>query len=279
MSLYYDLHTHTHHSDGLLCPRDLVREAHASGIGGIALTDHDVTSGLEEASESAQELGLELIPGVEVSVTWGGQTIHIVGVRIDPAHPGLQAGLVWLQAVRHERAEAMGARLSRCGIEGVYQGVLRQSHGVIVGRTHFARYLVEHGFAKDIRQAFTRYLRKGGSGYVATKWASLGEAVGWIRAASGVAVIAHPARYGLTSGALRRLIEEFKEAGGEGIEVVSGSHNAEEVERFADLSLAHGLLASAGSDYHGPGETRTAVGRLQSLPARCTPVWSLWASS
>ncbi|MHB1778032.1 MAG: PHP domain-containing protein [Acidimicrobiales bacterium] len=279
MPLYYDLHTHTHHSDGLLCPRDLVREAHASGIRGIALTDHDVTSGLEEAFQCASECGLELIPGVEVSVTWGGQTIHIVGVRIDPGNPALQAGLGRIQETRRERARAMSLRLSRCGIAGAYEGVLRHSHGVIVGRTHFARYLVEQGFAKDIRQAFTRYLRKGGSAYVAAQWASLADAVGWIRGAGGAAVIAHPGRYRLSTGAMRRLIGEFKEAGGEGIEVVSGSHNEEAVEHFAEISLAHGLLASAGSDYHGEGETHTGVGRLKPLPAKCTPLWSLWARS
>ncbi|MHB8414402.1 MAG: PHP domain-containing protein [Acidiferrobacteraceae bacterium] len=278
MSLYYDLHTHTYHSDGLLTPRELLREAQASGIRGIALTDHDVTSGLDEASRSARDFGVELILGVELSVSWSGQTLHVLGLRIEPGNPTLQAGLLRLQEARRARARAIGERLARHGIEGAYEGALRHSRGIIVGRTHFARYLVEQGHVKDLKHAFTRYLRKGAPGYVATQWAGLDEAVAWIVAAGGLAVIAHPARYRLTTGALHRLIDEFKTAGGLGIEVVSGSHSPEDVQRFALLAQEYELLASAGSDYHGPGETRTAVGRLAALPPGCAPVWNAWAA-
>lgn len=276
MSLYYDLHTHTHHSDGMLAPSDLLRRAHASGIRGIAVTDHDATTGLDEAATSARALGIELIPGIELSVTWSGQTIHILGLNIAPADPDLQAGLARLQEARRVRGRAIGERLARLGIEGAYEGALAHAQGVILGRTHFAHYLVGRGVARDLRDAFARYLRKGKPGYAPVRWCTLDEAVGWIRGAGGVAVIAHPARYKLSNGALQRLIRDFQSAGGLGIEVVSGSHSPDDSERFGRLACELGLLASAGSDFHGPSETRMEVGRIPPLPAACTPVWSVW---
>lgn len=272
----YDLHSHSWVSDGTLSPTALVQRAAAGGVDVLALTDHDDTAGCAEAQAAAAECDLTLLPGVEISVTWQGMTVHIVGLDIDPAAPALQAGLAQLREFRGWRAEEMGRRLAERGIDGAYEGAAALSRGRIISRTHFAHYLVSRGCGKDVRDIFKHYLKRNKPGHVPGQWAALEEAVGWVRSAGGVAVVAHPARYELTSAKLRRLLGEFMECGGEAIEVISGSHTPSDVQAMARHARSLGLLASAGSDFHGPENPWVELGRLPRMPDGLTPVWQRW---
>lgn len=253
-----------------------MKRACACGVGVIALTDHDTTDGLAEARTAADALGLRLIPGVEISVTWGGRTIHMVGLNLDPSNAELQTGLSRLLAYRAWRAEEIGRRLAKQGIADAYQGAKAFSNGRLIGRTHFARFLVAQGRAVDLRDVFNRYLVNGKPGHVSGEWATLEEATRWITGAGGQAVIAHPARYKLTRTRLLKLLGEFRECGGVGLEVVSGSHSRDEVFNYACLARDLRMLASAGSDYHGPENPWIDLGRLPALPPACTPIWHDW---
>lgn len=272
----YDLHTHSMVSDGTLTVAELVERAAAQGVTDLALTDHDCTAGLAEASAIAANLGLNLIPGVEISVTWGGRTLHLIGLNIDRENPALQAGLKELRACRNERAEEIARSLQRAGIEGALEGATRYAHGDILSRAHFARFLVERGYASRVPDVFNRYLTPGKPGYVAGRWAALEQAVSWVQGAGGIAVIAHPARYKLTRSKLVQLFSEFKECGGAAVEVISGSQRPETAGFLAQLARETGLLGSCGSDYHGPENVWVELGKLPALPAGCEPVWSLW---
>ncbi|WP_133512461.1 PHP domain-containing protein [Candidatus Thiosymbion oneisti] len=272
----YDLHTHSTASDGTLTPPELVALAAAKGVEVLALTDHDTLEGLASARTAADAAGLILSPGVEISVTWGGRTIHIIGLGIDLRNQALCAGLAELSAYRRRRAEAIGQRLAKEGIEGAFEGARAFSNGRLIGRTHFARFLVQRGYASDEREVFKHYLVKGKPGHVVGDWASLETAVGWIRGAGGQAVIAHPGRYHFTRAKLLRLIGEFTALGGVGIEVVSGSHTPDECLRFARYAQENRLLASVGSDFHGPGNPWTQLGGMAPLPSFCTPIWADW---
>lgn len=276
MTLHYDLHSHSTASDGTLSPTELVTRAHAQGVNVLALTDHDVTAGLAEAGAEADRLGLRLVPGVEVSVSWHNQTIHIVGLHIDPSNQLLQQGLSRLRVFRDWRAEEIGRRLERHGISGAYAGAKRYAQGSIISRTHFARFIIEIGHANDMQQVFKKFLVNGKPGHVAGEWASLTEATQWIRTAGGQAVIAHPARYKLTATRMRQLLQEFKECEGDGIEVISGSHSRDECYTMANYAQQFGLLSSSGSDYHGPTNPWLELGRLPKLPSVCVPIWGQW---
>ena len=273
----HDLHTHSTASDGTLSPEALVMRAHQAGVRTLALTDHDTLDGLDAALLAAAEWGVNLIPGVEISVSWGERTIHILGLRVEPQAPALTAGLARLRDYRRWRAQEIGRRLAAKGISGAYEGALALSGGErFVGRTHFARLLVRRGYASTVRDVFKHYLVKGKPGHVSGDWASLEEALAWIREAGGQAVIAHPARYGFTAAKMRRLIGEFRELGGLGIEVVSGSHSRDEACVYAQRARESSLLASAGSDYHGPEHPYLELGHLPRLPPGCTPIWADW---
>lgn len=273
MSNHYDLHSHSTASDGTLSPADLVEAAHAAGIRVLALTDHDTTAGIEAASQAAAAVGMGLVPGVEISVSWSSQTVHVLGLNIDPDCLPLQTGLQRLRGFRDWRAEEIGRRLARAGIEGAWQGARALARGRILSRTHFAHYLVAQGHAGSVRDVFKRFLVTGKPGYVSGEWAGLDEALGWIQAAGGMAVIAHPARYGMTASKLRRLFGEFRELGGVGLEVVSGSHTRDNVYAMAAHARTERLLASCGSDYHGPENPWVRLGQLSELPAGCRPIW------
>ena len=274
--LNIDLHCHSNVSDGLLAPAAVVARAAANGVDALALTDHDDVSGLMAAQAAAAEAGLTLINGVEISVTWGGQTVHIVGLRIDPAHPALAEGLHGIRLGRIERAQRMGDDLARAGIAGAYEGAYDgATNKQMVGRTHFARWLVEQGHVPDIRTAFKRFLTRGHPGYVEHEWTSLENAVGWIRASGGMAVVAHPGRYAFNARQLHLFLDAFRALGGEGIEVITGSHHPSEYEKFAELARAFGFKASRGADFHAPGEG-IDIGRLPALPYYCQPVWQGW---
>ena len=274
MFLKHDLHTHSTLSDGTLSPGRLVRQAVDAGIDVLALTDHDCVSGIARAREAARETGLRLVPGVEISVSWNGHTVHVLGLNLDENNPILRQGLARLCEYRAWRAEEIGRRLAKKGITGAYEGACALATGMLVGRTHFARFLVAEGHARDVREVFRKFLVSGKPGHVRGEWAGLEEALGWIRDAGGLAVIAHPARYKMTRGKLRRLIGEFRELGGRGLEVVSGSHSKDECFTMARHAADFGLLASAGSDYHGPENPWINLGQLPHLPHGCDPVWN-----
>lgn len=276
MNMIYDLHSHSTASDGTLTPAQLVQRAHEAGVGVLALTDHDSTGGIFEAQLAASRCGMQLVPGAEISVTWQGSTIHIVALGIDRHSPPLQQGLKKLVEFRQWRAEEIGRKLELAGIEGAYEAARSFSNGTLISRTHFARFLVEQGKAKDMRAVFKHYLVKGKPGHVHGQWASLDEAVGWIREAAGQAVIAHPARYRLTRTKLRRLIRDFRDAGGAALEVVSGSHSADESFTMAAHAKDYELLSSTGSDFHSPDQPWVKLGRLPPLPHGCVPVWRDW---
>ena len=276
MDIIYDLHSHSTASDGTLTPTQLVQRAHEAGVSVLALTDHDSTEGITEAQQAASMCDLQLVPGAEISVTWTGRTIHIVALGINPHSPSLQQGLKKLVEFRHWRAEEIGRKLELKGIGGAYEAARTLSNGTLISRTHFARFLVEQGRAKDMRAVFRHYLVKGKPGHVHGEWASLDEAVGWIREAGGQAVIAHPARYRLTRTKLRKLIRDFRDAGGAALEVVSGSHSVDEAFTMAAHAKDYELLSSAGSDFHSPEQSWTELGRLPPLPHGCFPVWGDW---
>lgn len=280
--LRYDLHSHTTHSDGTLAPAELVARARAKGIDVLAVTDHDSTEGLIEAETAASQQGLVLVPGVEISVTWEGHTLHLVGLHVDRTHPGLCAGLARLREFRDWRAQEIDRRLAKHRVTGALAGARRFAHGAIVSRTHFARFLVERGYVRSMNLAFKQFLIKGKPGHVPGDWASLAEAVGWIQAAGGQAVIAHPARYKVSAGKLRKLFGEFRELGGDAIEVISGNHDPQANSHFAQLAQEFGFRASIGSDYHGPEVATNQdrpwadLGKLPALPEGCVPVWEAW---
>ncbi|MCG7870953.1 MAG: PHP domain-containing protein [Candidatus Thiodiazotropha lotti] len=272
----YDLHSHSTASDGTLSPRALVQRAAEAGVEVLALTDHDTTAGIDEASEAAQSCGLVLIPGVEVSVSWNRQTVHLVGLNVDPHDPNLNGGLQRLRDFREWRAEEIGRRLDKAGISGAYEGARSLAEGGLVSRTHFARFLVRSGIVEDERKVFKRFLVSGKPGHVPGAWASLEEAVGWIHAAGGQAVIAHPARYKMTRSKLRQLLKTFVALQGDGLEVVSGSHSRDDYINMAKHAKDFDLMASAGSDFHCPQNPWIELGRLPGLPEGCKPVWQNW---
>jgi predicted metal-dependent phosphoesterase TrpH len=273
----YDLHAHSTHSDGLLTPSELVQRAVARGVDVLALTDHDELSGIAEASAQARAAKLSFIAGAELSVSWRDVTLHVLGLRIDADCVGLRDGLAKIRAGRAERARRIGASLEDAGIPDAYDGALRfVTSDRLISRTHFARFLVEAGHVREMRDVFKRYLVRGKPGHVEHRWAELSEAIAWIHAAGGRAVLAHPGRYKASPAALRELLTEFRDAGGDGIEVLSPSHSAAQVTDFACHARRLGFLASSGSDYHGPGESFVDLGDMPPLPSGVTPVWHDW---
>ncbi len=273
-----DLHCHSTVSDGLMAPAALVERAKANNVDLLALTDHDEIGGLDEAIQAAAGLGMRFVTGTEISVSWGDdQTVHIVGLNFDHRHPELVAGLGRVRGGRDARAGRMAAELAKVGIDGAYEGALKYAgNPALISRSHFARYIVERGFARDVKTVFDHWLAKGKPGYVSHPWAEMHEALGWIKAAGGVAVIAHPGRYRLTPAQRRELFVAFKELGGEGIEVISGSHNEAEVREFA--GIARGIrfpgLACLGFSWSGRELYRSRS--HGGLPADLKPVWSVW---
>jgi predicted metal-dependent phosphoesterase TrpH len=273
-----DLHCHSTVSDGLMRPAALVERARANGVDLLSLTDHDEIGGLEEAAQAAESFGMRFVNGTEISVSWGDdQTVHVVGLGFDRNDVALAAGLARVRSGRDGRAARIAAELAKVGIDGAYAGALKYvGNPALISRSHFARYIVERGFARDVKTVFDHWLAKGKPGYVSHAWAELDEAIGWIRAAGGIAVLAHPGRYRLTPAQRRELYVAFKNQGGQGIEVVSGSHNADEIREFAGIAREFGFLASRASDFHGPGESFIDLGRMAQLPPDLTPVWEAW---
>ncbi len=273
MDVCYDLHSHSTASDGTLTPAALLERASTAGVNVLALTDHDTLAGVAEAQAAARVAGIALVPGVEISVSWQHMTIHVLGLNVSPGYQPLLAGLAGLQDYRVWRAEEIARKLEKNGIGGALKGAQKHCKGGILSRTHFAHFLVEAGRAASVSDVFRHYLVRGKPGFVGGQWASMEDALRWITDAGGLPVIAHPARYGLTRTKLNRLVSEFKEAGGTGIEVVSGSHSRDETLHMAAVARTNGLFASCGSDYHGPEKPWVELGRLRVLPDGCTPIW------
>lgn len=275
--LNIDLHSHSRVSDGVLSPTELVRRAHANGVKVLALTDHDEVSGVAEAKKAAAELGIKLVSGVEISITWAGTSIHIVGLNVDENDPVLIDMLRRNRSGRTERAQRMGERLDRLGIPGAYEGALKYvTNPNLISRKHFARFLVESGVCPTISNAFDKYLRDGGPAYVPHQWATLTESLEWILNSGGTAIVAHPGRYPLKDVALHAFLDEFKQLGGTGIEAVTGSHSPDQYLEFARLAKRYGLLVSAGSDFHAPDESPVDVGCLPDFPCPVDTVWKDW---
>ncbi len=275
--LNVDLHCHSNISDGLLTPAAVAGHARRAGVDVWALTDHDEVSGVAAARLAARDNGMRFIPGVEISITWANETVHIVGLRIDETDAALCAGLARTRSGRDARGREIAAQLALAGIPGAYEGALKYvGNPDLMSRTHFARYIVESGKCANIADVFRKYLSEGKPGYVPHRWASLAEAVGWIHGAGGVAVIAHPGRYRFTDLAQGALFDEFKQLGGTAIEVVTGSHSPDQYPQYARLANDYGFLASRGTDFHGPGESRVDFAQLPALPGNVTPVWHDW---
>lgn len=273
-----DLHCHSRVSDGTLEPEALAERAHANGVDLWSLTDHDEIGGQQRALQTATQLKLAYLSGVEISVTFAGETVHIVGLGFDPHDPALQEGLAHTRGGRERRAQDMGADLARVGITGAYEGALKYvGNPELISRTHFARHLVEQGVCSDTNEVFRRFLTEGKPGFVTHRWAALGDAVHWITEAGGVAVIAHPGRYDFTATEEFALFSEFKAHGGLGVEVITGSHGQADFKKYTDMALEFELAASRGSDFHSPQESRIDLGQLPMLPNQLRPVWELVA--
>jgi len=269
-----DLHCHSVVSDGTLSPELLAARAKANGVELWALTDHDEVGGQARARDAALALGLPYLTGTEISVSFAGRVVHIVGLGFDHQNAALVAGLHATRGGREARARDMAAGLAQVGIKGAFEGALHYvGNPELISRTHFARFLVDSGVCSDVSEVFRRFLTEGKPGYVPHRWAALGDAVRWINEAQGVAVIAHPGRYDFTPTEEYALITEFIAHGGRGIEVVTGSHTAAEAQKYTETALEFGLLASRGSDFHSPTESHTDLGRLPDLSGRLTPVW------
>ena len=273
----FDLHCHSNISDGVLSPEELALRAKQNGVDVWALTDHDELSGIARARVAAQAHGIQYVTGVEVSISWAGETVHIIGLRIDEYNQTLNDGLHVTRAGRSARALEIGRQLELVGIHDAFEGALKYAvNPGLVGRTHFARYIVELGICQKVGEVFKKYLVEGKPGYVPHRWASMEQALAWIHAANGIAVVAHPGRYKYSELAEAEMLSQFKQLGGAGIEVVTGSHSVDQYQHYAQVANHYGFLASQGSDFHAPGESRVDIGKLPPLPSQLKPVWHDW---
>jgi len=273
----FDLHSHSLYSDGILRPQAVVSRAKAHGVTTLALTDHDTTQGLAEAREQAALEGIELIAGIEFSCLWKGMGIHVVGLNVDVTAPSLIQAELQQQQAREERAVTIAERLDKAGFSGTYEGAMALADGGVIGRPHFARYMVSTGKVKSMAAAFKKYLGAGKVGDVKQVWPDIATAVRWITEAGGVAVVAHPDKYKLTRTKLKRLLVDFKEAGGQAMEVVSGRQQPQTTEDLGRIANEFGLYASCGSDFHVPDQPWQELGKCSPLPEGVTPVWNAWA--
>lgn len=273
-----DLHCHSHFSDGLLSPQDLLDKAAESGVTMLALTDHDTVAGLSAIREASNPSAITIINGIEISTRWKKSDIHVLGLNIDPDNGLMQDLIVKQNDSRRQRAIQIADKMQTLGIDNAYDKACEIAGHDRIGRPHLAQVIMNEGKARDMQTAFKRYLGRGKPAYVATAWASFDEAVEAIHAAGGHAVLAHPLKYKLTRTKLHELVSDFQLSGGDGLEVVSGDTTVSESQELAGLCLRYQLLASTGSDYHGGVLSRVFLGRQRQLPLNCTPVWHQWNS-
>lgn len=274
-----DLHVHTTASDGTVTPTALITQACETGIGRLAISDHDTLAGYDEAAKSLStdaSASLELIPGIELSTQWEKTGIHVLGLNFNPASDAIRDAVYHQQGARQRRAERIAEKLEKLGIPDPLAGASRIAEAAPIGRPHFAQYLIESGVVANTQIAFKKYLGAGKAGDVREYWASMPQIIEWIRDAGGTAVLAHPAKYNLTKSKLVRLIDAFRDAGGLGMEVISGAQSAGETERLAKLCNQKNLLGSVGSDFHRPGQRWAMLGHVPLIPGSCTPVWDHW---
>lgn len=272
-----DLHCHSNLSDGELSPQQLVRYAGEQGIEMLAITDHDLAEPLPEANAAADALAIQLVPGIELSANWGNVAVHVLGLNINPVSAALGPIVERQAAAREQRALEIGERLAKLNIQDSYQGAKAQAGTSRIGRPHFARFLVESGVVKDVKTAYKKYLGAGKVGDVKTHWPAMEEAVQWVHQVEGYAVLAHPAKYNLTRRKLDRLCEDFKEAGGDGLELVSGMQTADITAYHHRLCEKYELYASCGSDFHGPVSSWHDLGKMAPVPGACRMIWECWA--
>ncbi len=275
MTENYDLHCHSTASDGVLSPTELVQRAHEYGVTSLALTDHDTVAGLSEAQIAATATGIKLIPAIELSTSWQNKCFHIVGLGINPDYPPLVEAIRNLQTMRTERAEKIAEKLEKKRIPGALDAVKKAAGQGMITRTHFADFLLSQFHVSTQQEAFDRYLGAGKAAYVATTWSDMELAINWITQSGGVAVLAHPLRYKLTASWIKRVLAAFKEAGGQGIEVVTGRYNSDEIRTVAGYATRFELAGSVGSDFHSPANQWVELGRLAPLPENIKPVWEL----
>jgi predicted metal-dependent phosphoesterase TrpH len=275
--LNVDLHMHSNASDGLLSPSELIVRAEKNDVDIMSLTDHDSLKGISEAMECAAGKKLILIPGVEISVTWGRVTIHVLGLNVDPRNNILSSAMESIQETRFERAKAINQALVAAGLPSLLEEALveAQNPGQI-SRTHFARVMKSKNICSSIHDVFKNYLVPGKPGFVEHKWVSLKNAIDWIQKANGLAVLAHPARYKLNPTELHALLDDFSNLGGLAIEVATGSHSYSDIKKFQIIANENNFEASRGSDFHSPTESRFDVGVAPALPKETVPVWARW---
>ncbi len=260
-----------------MTPTEVAARAKANGVDVWALTDHDEVGGIAEARTAARDLGLRYVTGVEISASWAGHTLHIVGLHIDETNEALIQGLAETRTGRTRRAHDIARELEKAGISDAYDGALKYvGNPDLISRMHFARYIAELGICPSPAEVFSKYLVSGKPGYVPHRWASLADAVKWIHGAGGISVMAHPGRYKLSETEFAVLFDEFKQLGGMAIEVTTGSHTPEQYGQYAKIAQQYGFLASRGSDFHGLGESRVDLGNLPPLPHGVKPVWHDW---
>jgi len=271
-----DLHSHSTASDGSFSPSDLVAKAAEVGIKHLALTDHDTTAGLAAAATAANQHGIQLIPGLELSATWQKRTLHIVGLNIDPAAPVMETALAKAESQRQQRAEKIAAKLRKCGVENSLEHATTLANGGQLTRTHFARVLVEGGHCKDMKSTFKKYLGAGKPAFVKAEWLALDQAINIIQQSGGKAVLAHPHKYGMTATWRRLMLTAFRDANGNAVEVCCGNSSVNDIQTISKAAVQHGLLGSIGSDFHGYGQPWIKLGQVQALPKSLTPVWEEW---
>ncbi len=276
MTEKYDLHCHSLASDGSLSPTEVIQRAQQMGVTSLALTDHDTVAGQIEAKQAALSCNIDYIPGIEISTTWEKKCFHIVGLNINPEHTTLISGIQHLQSLRAERAKKISTKLEKKSIPNAYESVVKAAKGGMITRAHFAHFLLAENHVRTLQEAFDRYLGQGKPAFVSTVWAELDEAIAWINQSGGVAVIAHPLRYRLTASWMKRFLSYFKEVGGAGIEVVTGSNNPDEIRRSSHYAKQYDLAASVGSDFHTPDNRWVELGRLAPIPDNIKPVWDLF---
>jgi len=274
----YDLHSHTTFSDGVLTPEELITRAKNRGINVLAITDHDDISGLSAAQRCAVSEDITVINGIELSVTWKKNHIHVVGLNIDKTCQTLISRLSEIQQLRQSRATDIGLRLEKAGVENALQGAQQYSANNNITRTHFARYLIQIGKARTMSDVFKKYLAYGKPGYVSVEWIQLEQAIELIKLAGGQAVIAHPARYNMTTAKMKKMLDDFTEFGGTAIEVVNSGCTKQVIEKNVSLVNHFGLSASIGSDFHSPDNKYVDLGRFPPLPDNVTPIWHDWYS-
>lgn len=273
--LTYDLHCHTTCSDGSLSPTELVNRAAEQGVDVLSITDHDTTNAYEQLGPLDQQ-PIQIIPGIEFSTQWKNINVHVVGLNIQLASTVLQEGVAFQHQARQQRAVLIAQKLHQLGFQGTLAGATNIAHNNNVGRPHFAQHLVNIGAVSNIKQAFKKYLGQGKAGDIKQLWADLPQVIQWIRVAGGTPVLAHPTKYKLTRTKLKRLLDDFIEAGGQGMEIVSGKQLSSATQDLASLCREKGLLGSCGSDFHQPNQQWAELGQYSKYPADCPAVWESW---